>query len=103
MSLRYPSNAGALSVLPFSELMDAVAGAPGTSHIADLVRGKIVFVGSSSAVLGDFAYTPVGRLPGLQLSALMTELLLENQVRAAARRPGSMPCWSRSRWRFPWR
>jgi signal transduction histidine kinase len=84
VSLRYPSNAGALSVLPFSELVDAVAGAPGTSHIADLVRGKIVFVGSSSAVLGDFAYTPVGRLPGLQLSALMTELLLENQVRRPA-------------------
>jgi signal transduction histidine kinase/CheY-like chemotaxis protein len=84
VSLRYPSNAGALSVLPFSELMDAVAGVQGTSHIADLVRGKIVFVGSSSAVLGDFAYTPVGRLPGLQLSALMTELLLENQVRRPA-------------------
>jgi len=84
VSLRYPSNAGALPVLPFSELMDAVAGVQGTSHIADLVRGKIVFVGSSSAVLGDFAYTPVGRLPGLQLSALMTELLLENQVRRPA-------------------
>jgi signal transduction histidine kinase/CheY-like chemotaxis protein len=84
VSLRYPSNAGALSVLPFHELTDAMAGAPGTSHIADLVRGKIVFVGSSSAVLGDFAYTPVGRLPGLQLSALMTELLLENQVRRPA-------------------
>jgi signal transduction histidine kinase len=81
VSLRYPSNAGALPVLPFAEVMDAIGGAQGTSHIADLVRGKIVFVGSSSAVLGDFAYTPVGRLPGLQLSALMTELLLENQVR----------------------
>lgn len=86
VSLRYPSNAGALSVLPFSELMDGIAGVQGTSHIADLVRGKIVFVGSSSAVLGDFAYTPVGRLPGLQLSALMTELLLENQVRRPAAR-----------------
>ena len=84
VSLRYPSNPGALPVLPFSELMDAVAGVQGSSHIADLVRGKIVFVGSSSAVLGDFAYTPVGRLPGLQLSALMTELLLENQVRRPA-------------------
>ena len=84
VSLRYPSNAGALSVLPFSEVMDAIAGAQGTAHVGDLVRGKIVFVGSSSAVLGDFAYTPVGRLPGLQLSALMTELLLENQVRRPA-------------------
>ena len=84
VSLRFPSNAGALSVVPFAQLLNAAAGAEGTAHIGDLVRGKIVFVGSSSAVLGDFAYTPVGRLPGLQLSALMTELLLESQVRRPA-------------------
>ena len=81
VSLRFPSNGGALSVLSFDELYGAMNGAPGTAHIGDLVRGKIVFVGSSSAVLGDFAFTPIGRLPGLQLGALSTELLLENQVR----------------------
>ncbi len=38
----------------------------------------------SSAVLGDFALTPVGRLPGLQLNALFEELLLEGRVRRPA-------------------
>ncbi len=84
--LRFPSNSGALSVVPFLQLVGAASGAPGTAHIGDLVRGKIAFVGSSSAVLGDYAYTPVGRLPGLQLNALLTEMLIDNQVR----RPGML-------------
>jgi len=82
--LRFPGNADALSVVPFFQLVGAAAGAPGTAHIGDLVRGKIVFVGSSSAVLGDFAFTPVGRLPGLHINALMTEMLIENQTRRPA-------------------
>ena len=82
--LRFPGNADALSVVPFFQLVGAAAGAPGTAHIGELIRDKIVFVGSSSAVLGDFAFTPVGRLPGLQINALMTEMLIENQVRRPA-------------------
>lgn len=81
ISLRYPSNAAALPVVPFYQLVAAAAGAQGTAHIGELVRNKIVFLGSSSAVLGDFAFTPVGRLPGLDLNALFTELLLEGRVR----------------------
>lgn len=80
MLLRFPANAGALPIVSFYELVRAAAGGSGTAHLADFVRGKIVFVGSSSAVLGDFAFTPVGRLPGLQVNALMTEMLLENQA-----------------------
>ena len=79
--LRFPANIGDLAVVPFYELMLAAAGAGGEAHLADLVRGRIVFVGSSSAVLGDFAFTPAGRLPGLRVNALMTEMLIENQVR----------------------
>ncbi len=79
--LRYPSNAAAVPVVPFYQLVAAAAGAEGNAHIGDLVRDKIVFLGSSSAVLGDFAYTPVGRVPGLQLNALFTELLLTDGVR----------------------
>jgi signal transduction histidine kinase/CheY-like chemotaxis protein len=84
VTLNYPSNAGALPVLPFFQLLDAEAGADGSAHIGDLVRDKIVFLGSSSAVLGDFALTPVGRLPGLHLNALFEELLLEGSVRRPA-------------------
>jgi signal transduction histidine kinase/CheY-like chemotaxis protein len=83
--LRYPSNAGAVPTVPFFQLLAAEAGASGNAHVGDLVRDKIVFLGSSSAVLGDFAYTPAGRLPGLTLNALFTELLLSGGVR----RPGA--------------
>ena len=81
VSLRFPSNAAALPVVPFYQLVAAADGIQGNAHVGDLVRDKIVFVGSSSAVLGDFAYTPAGRLPGLNLNALFTELLLEGRVR----------------------
>ena len=83
--MRYTSNAGAVPVVPFFQLLAAEAGVEGNAHVGDLVRDKIVFLGSSSAVLGDFAYTPVGRLPGLTLNALFTELLLSGGVR----RPGT--------------
>ncbi len=79
--LRYPSNVGAVPTIPFFQLVAAEAGAEGNAHIGDLIRDKIVFLGSSSAVLGDFAYTPAGRLPGLTLNALFTELLLSGGVR----------------------
>ena len=79
--LRFPANVGDLAVVPFYELMLAASGDEGKAHLADLVRGRTVFVGSSSAVLGDFAFTPAGRLPGLYVNALMTEMLIENQVR----------------------
>jgi len=80
VALRFPGNSAGLAVVPFYELARASAGAPGTEHIAELVRGRIVYVGSSSAVLGDFALTPIGRLPGLHVNALMTEMLLEDQA-----------------------
>lgn len=82
VALRFPRSSDGLAVVPFYELARAAIRAPGTAHIADLVRGRIVFVGSSSAVLGDFAFTPIGRIPGLQLNALMTEMLIEGQALA---------------------
>jgi signal transduction histidine kinase/CheY-like chemotaxis protein len=84
VALRYPSNAAAIPVIPFFQLVAAEAGVQGTAHIGDLVRDKIVFLGSSAAVLGDFAYTPAGRLPGLNLNALFAELLLTRGVRRPA-------------------
>jgi signal transduction histidine kinase/CheY-like chemotaxis protein len=77
---RLPANGGDLTVVPFHQLLDAAAGAPGSAHVADLVRDRIVFVGSSSAVLGDFALTPAGRMPGLHVNALIAESLAEGQV-----------------------
>ncbi|HEX4798293.1 MAG TPA: ATP-binding protein, partial [Burkholderiales bacterium] len=84
VSLRYPSNAGAVAVVPFFQLLAATAARQGSAHVGDLVRDKIVLLGSSGAVLGDFANTPAGRLPGLYLNALFAESLLVGAVR----RPG---------------
>lgn len=86
VSLRFPSNAAALPVVPFYQLVAAADGIQGNAHVGDLVRDKIVFLGSSSAVLGDFALTPVGQLPGLKLNALFTELLLDGRVRRPSAR-----------------
>lgn len=83
-ALRFPSNAAALPVVPYHQLLAAARGEQGTAHIGEIVRDKIVFIGSSSAVLGDFAFTPAGRLPGLHLNALFTELLLEGRVQRPA-------------------
>jgi signal transduction histidine kinase/CheY-like chemotaxis protein/HPt (histidine-containing phosphotransfer) domain-containing protein len=80
VDLRFPANTAALPVVPFYQLHEAAQGAPGTLHIGDLVNGKIVFIGSSSAILGDYVYTPVGQLSGLKFSALASELLLEGRV-----------------------
>jgi signal transduction histidine kinase/DNA-binding response OmpR family regulator len=82
--LRLPANAQALPVVPFHQLHAAARGAPGTSHIGDLVEGKIVFIGSSSAILGDYVLTPVGQLSGLRFGALASELLLERRVQRPA-------------------
>ncbi len=85
LALRFPSNARALPVVPFFQLATAARGAEGAAHIGDLVRGKLVFIGSSSAILGDFAYTPVGQMPGLHLVALVAEMLIEESVQRPSR------------------
>ena len=82
---RFPDNAADLAIIPFHQLLDAADGVPGNAHIADLLRERIVFVGSTTAVLGDFAHTPAGRLPGLYANALATESLLEAKVLAPPR------------------
>ncbi|HEX5092981.1 MAG TPA: CHASE2 domain-containing protein, partial [Burkholderiales bacterium] len=82
---RLAANVADLSVVPFFQVLAAANGAPGTAHIADLVRGRIVFVGSSSAVLGDIALTPAGRLPGLYVNALVVESLRSGMVVAPPR------------------
>jgi signal transduction histidine kinase/CheY-like chemotaxis protein/HPt (histidine-containing phosphotransfer) domain-containing protein len=77
---RLPANYADLTVLPFHQVLGAAQGAPGTAHIADLVRDRIVLIGSSSAFLGDYTLTPAGRLPGLNVNALILESLRAGEV-----------------------
>jgi signal transduction histidine kinase/ActR/RegA family two-component response regulator len=79
-AIRFPSNARQLQVQPFYKLALAAAGAPGYEALRETVRDKVVFVGSSSAVLGDFAYTPLGRMPGLYLNAYAHAALAQGAV-----------------------
>ena len=80
IALRLPANIAELTVVPFHQLVAAAEGAAGSAHIGDIMRDRIVLIGSSSAVLGDFAYTPAGRLPGLYVNALIVESLQAGQV-----------------------
>jgi len=80
IAVRLPANYRDLTVLPFHQVVDAAEKAPGNAHIADIVRDRIVFVGSTSTVLGDFVQTPVGRLAGLKVNALIVESLHAGQV-----------------------
>jgi len=80
IALRLPANLAELTVVPFHQLVDAANGTAGNAHIGDIMRGRIVLIGSSSVVLGDFAYTPAGRLPGLYVNALIVESLQAGQV-----------------------
>ena len=69
VALRFPSNSRQLEIQSFYKLALVAAGVPGYEGMHDTVNGKVVFLGSSSAVLGDFAHTPLGRMPGLYLNA----------------------------------
>ncbi len=70
VALRFPANADELRVIPFYELALAAGGAQGTQWLAREVAGKVVFIGSSSTLAADYAFTPVGRLSGVQIAAL---------------------------------
>jgi signal transduction histidine kinase/CheY-like chemotaxis protein len=86
VAIRFPSNTRQLEIQPFYKLALAAAGAPGYESMQDVVRGKVVFVGSSSAVLGDFAHTPLGRMPGLYLNAYAHAAIAQGAIM----RPGGM-------------
>ena len=77
---RLPANVADLAVIPFFQLLDAADGVSGSAHVGDLVRDRIVFIGSSSAVLGDVALTPAGRFPGLYVNALVVASLQAGEV-----------------------
>lgn len=68
--LRFPANTDDLRVIPLFEAALAASGAPASQWLARDIAGKIVFIGSSSALAADYAYTPVGRLSGVQVAAI---------------------------------
>ena len=87
VALRFPVNPEDLRVIPFYELALAASGTPRTEWLARDVAGKVVFIGSSSTLAADYAFTPVGRLSGVQIAALGYATLAAGQVST----PASLP------------
>ena len=93
--LRIPRNRDALTVVPFEHAVAAARayrqGAQGRAIAATgldpaMVRGRAVFIGSSAAILGDYAHVPVqGRLAGLGILALAYANLKHDLVLKSAR------------------
>ena len=84
VALRFPVNVEDLRVIPFYEAAAAAAGTPGSRWLARDVAGKTIFIGSASALSADYAFTPVGRLSGPQISALAYASLAAGQVATQA-------------------
>lgn len=77
--IKYPKN-WRMRVVPFEEVALAASGSPRHAALAETLRGKIVYVGSSSAILGDFAQTPMGRMAGLYLAAALPSMVKQGYL-----------------------
>ena len=79
--LRLPLEGGAAPRLPWQRLMRAALGLQDDAALAELLRGRSVFVGSS-AFFADEVMTPQGRLAGTTLNAAVFEALGQAPERA---------------------
>ncbi len=80
VTLHFGRGVHEVPAVPFHEVMAAALGVSGFERVADAVRGKTIFIGSSAARLGDFVQTPMGRTRGLYLVATAHELLATHRV-----------------------
>ena len=85
--LRFPSNLDTLRTLPFYQVALAASGLAGLASMGESLRGKTVIIGSSSAALGDYVQTPLGRQPGAKMQVMMVGLLAGGHVL----KPRSLP------------
>jgi signal transduction histidine kinase/ActR/RegA family two-component response regulator len=79
VALRYPRQLQ-LRIVPFYQVALAASGNAKYTTLADSIRGKTVYIGSSSAVLGDFIQTPLGRMAGLYVVAAVPSMLQRGMV-----------------------
>jgi signal transduction histidine kinase len=68
VSVAFPGAAGAVEVMPFSKLARPALGLENPSALAQAVKGKVVFIGSS-ALLADTAMTVSGQASGTAILA----------------------------------
>lgn len=77
--LRFPKSLASLRAIPFYQVALAASGVadlqPLSISLGNSLRDKRVLIGSSSAALGDYKQTPLGRQPGIKLQAMVVALL----------------------------
>jgi signal transduction histidine kinase/CheY-like chemotaxis protein len=78
--LQQPKNRDYFMVMPFHKLVFAAMGIPGQAIDPAEVRGKTIFIGSTTAILGDHLSTPRGMTPGLHILALAYQNLAQDLV-----------------------
>ena len=78
--LQYPKNPDHFLVMPFYRLVFAALGVPGYTIDTSEIQGKTIFIGSTTAVLGDHSATPDGIKSGLHIMALTYQNLAQNLV-----------------------
>ncbi len=78
--LQHPKNPEPFPVMPFYRLVFAALGAPGYEITPAEIQGKTIFIGSSTAILGDRVATAQGMKAGLQIVALIHQNLARDLV-----------------------
>lgn len=78
--LQHPKNPDPFLVMPFYRLVFAALGMPGYAISRAEIEGKTIFIGSTTASLGDYAATPHGIKAGLHIMALTYQNLAQNTV-----------------------
>ncbi len=82
VALKFPRaiDLRSIDVLPFHQLVDAIDGAAAPEPTIERVKGRKVFIGSSTAVLGDRVLTLYGDMAGLLALAGANVMLERNLV-----------------------
>ena len=85
--IQIPRNRDFFAVMSFRDVFAAASAVPGEVEqareiAASTVRGRMVYIGSSAAVLGDYAHVPIhGRTAGLGILALIHSALRNRHYR----------------------
>lgn len=79
--LKIPRNRHFIRSVSFRRVLSAAQGEHQSRLAASEVRGRTVFIGSSAAILGDYARVPIhGRIAGLEILALTFSTLANDRV-----------------------
>lgn len=80
--LRFPSNHRSMEGLHFSDVFYAAMGMQPAQGIAEKIKGRRVFVGSTAESINDYQNTLFGRTAGLHLLGQVNQLLEQGEVLA---------------------